>query len=249
MTRVLLLGGTTEASQLARTLAAVGMDAVFSYAGRTDAPMTQPLATRVGGFGGVAGLVNYLKAEGITHIVDATHPFAAGMSRNAVAAATQARVHLVALERPAWEPDPVDRWTQVADVPAAVAALPHNATRIFLAIGRKHLAEFSSKPQHYYLARLVDCPRLPLPLRHVEAVIARGPFDCSGDLALMRKHGIELLVAKNGGGVAARAKIDAARELGLPVVMIERPSVPDRLVLGTTAAVMDWITHSACLGV
>lgn len=249
MTRVLLLGGTTEASQLARALAVAGMDAVFSYAGRTDAPMTQPVATRVGGFGGAEGLADYLRAEGITHLVDATHPFAAGMSRNAVIAAAEARIPLVALERPAWQPAPGDRWIRVSDMAAAVAALPDHATCIFLAIGRQHLADFAAKPQHHYLARLVDRPTSPLPLRHISAVIARGPFDRAGDLALMRQHRIELLVAKNGGGAGARAKIDAARELSLPVVMIDRPSVPDRHMLGSAAAVMDWIAHSARLGV
>lgn len=249
MTRVLLLGGTAEASQLARALAAAGTDAVFSYAGRTDAPMVQPIATRMGGFGGVAGLVDYLRAEGVTHLVDATHPFAAGMTRNAIAAAAETRVPLVALERPAWKPAPGDRWTRVSDMHAAVAALPDHATRIFLAIGRQHLADFAAKPQHHYLARLVDRPTSPLPLPQVAAVIGRGPFDLASDLALMRQHRIEIVVAKNGGGAGARAKIDAARELGLSVVMIDRPAVPDRHVLCSADEVMDWIVHSARLGV
>ena len=241
MPRILLLGGTSEASALAHALAGAGADAVFSYAGRTGAPIAQPLPTRVGGFGGVAGLVDYLRAERITHLVDATHPFAAGMSRNAIDAAAETGVPLIAFERPPWRPGPGDDWRRVAGIDAAVAALPDTPTRVFLAIGKQTLAAFAAKPQHHYLLRLVDPPEGPLPLPDAQAVIARGPFDEAADLALLADHRIGWIVAKNAGGAGAEAKLIAARRLGLPVVMIDRPSLPDRRTAGTVGEVMEWL--------
>ncbi|MCB2111862.1 MAG: precorrin-6A/cobalt-precorrin-6A reductase, partial [Rhodobacteraceae bacterium] len=159
MTRVLLLGGTTEAATLARHLAAKGVDAIYSYAGRTDNPADQPLPTRTGGFGGAEGLVRYLKEAGISHVVDATHPFAAGMSRNAIAACTETGLPLCALERAPWTPDDADDWIEVPDIAGAIAALPEEPSRIFLAIGRQNLAPFTAKPWHQYVLRVVDPPQ------------------------------------------------------------------------------------------
>lgn len=249
MTRILLLGGTTEASQLARVLAQAGADAVFSYAGRTTQPLAQPLPTRVGGFGGAEGLVAYLRAEGITYVIDATHPFAAQMSANAVAACSEIGVDLCALERPSWQAGPGDDWRHVPDIAGAVAALPKAPARVFLAIGKQTLEAFAAQPQHHYLLRLVDAPEVPLPLPDAEAVIARGPFTAEGDRALLRQHAIDLIVAKNAGGTGARAKLDAARALGLPVVLIERPDVPARRVFDSVEDVMRWLPHPARLGV
>ncbi|GHE02111.1 cobalt-precorrin-6x reductase [Defluviimonas sp. 20V17] len=245
MARVLVLGGTSEASALARALADAGIEAVLSYAGRTRAPAAQPLPIRVGGFGGPQGLADWLRAERITHLVDATHPFAAQISCNAVAAARATGVPLIALERPAWQAGPGDRWVAVADTEAAVAALPEAPARVFLAIGRQTLASFAARPDHLYLLRLVDPPEAALPLPRTEVVIARGPFDLSGDTALLRDHRIDLIVAKNAGGAGARAKLDAARALGLPVVMIDRPALPARQVAGSVAEVMRWLGHPA----
>lgn len=244
MTRLLLLGGTTEASQLAEALAARGVEAVFSYAGRTDAPKAQPLPQRVGGFGGVPGLVEYLRAGGFTHVVDATHPFAAQMSAHAVAACAEAGVPLIALERPAWQAGPGDDWLGVADVEGAVTALPDAGARVFLAIGKQTLEPFAVKPGNFYLLRLVDPPEGALPLARAEAVIARGPFTVEGDVALMRDQGITHVVAKNAGGAGAEAKLVAARALGVRVVMIDRPAIPARRVVGTVGAVLDWLDHS-----
>ncbi len=244
MTRTLVLGGTTEASKLARALAEVGEEAVFSYAGRTASPVAQPLPMRVGGFGGVDGLVDYLLEEGISHVVDATHPFAAQMSCNVVAACTRTGVPLCAFERPAWRPGPGDDWTGVADIDAAVQALPEEAARIFLAIGKQHLAEFAAKPQHHYLLRLVDEPEAALPLPDCSVEIARGPFDEAGDLALLQRHGITHLVSKNAGGRGASAKLAAARALNLPIIMIDRPKVPPRKIYGDVAEVMAWLFHT-----
>jgi precorrin-6A/cobalt-precorrin-6A reductase len=245
MPRILLLGGTTEATQLARALADAGADATFSYAGRTRVPGAQPLPTRVGGFGGVAGLVDYLRETSITHVIDATHPFAAQMSANAVAACGETGVALCALERAPWISAPGDAWTLVPDVAAAVAALPESPARVFLAIGRQNLAAFSDKPQHLYLLRLVDEPTAPLPLPDTEVLVSRGPFTLADDLALMREYRIDLVVAKNAGGESARAKLDAARALGLPVILIDRPGIPPRRVCRSVTEVLDWLAHPA----
>ncbi|UWR61540.1 cobalt-precorrin-6A reductase [Phaeobacter inhibens] len=244
MTRILLLGGTTEASTLAKTLAEAGADAVFSYAGRTAKPVSQPLPTRVGGFGGADGLAAYLKGEAISHVVDATHPFAAQMSTNAVHACEAAGVKLCAFERPAWQAGEGDAWVHAGTIDEAVNALPDAAARVFLAIGKQNLTQFAVKPQHHYLLRLVDAPDAPLPLPHTTVEIARGPFDAAGDTALMQRHGITHVVAKNAGGAGAAAKLTAARTLGLPVIMIGRPQVPERPVLGSVAEVMAWLSHS-----
>ena len=226
---------------MARALADAGVEAVYSYAGRTEAPVAQPLPVRVGGFGGVAGLVEYLRAERISHVIDATHPFAAQMSRNAVEACAEAEVPLVALEREPWQAGAGDHWTHVPDLAGAVAALGEAPRRVFLAIGRQNLDAFAGAPQHHYLLRLVDPPTDPLPLPRAEAVIARGPFDVAGDLALLKNHRIEVIVAKNAGGAGAESKLVAARELGLPVVLIDRPLVPARRVARTVGEVLGWL--------
>lgn len=248
MTKVLLLGGTTEASQLARALAdhwiGAGRQAVFSYAGRTARPVPQPLPQRRGGFGGVAGLVDYIMRAGITHVVDATHPFAEQMSRNAIAACAEARVELTALQRPAWTAEAGDRWIHVRDMEGAVAALPDHGARVFLAIGKQNLAAFATKPGNHYLLRLVDPPEDALPLPNTAVVIARGPFEATGDQALMAEHGITHVVAKNAGGRGAEAKLVAARALGIPVIMIDRPKLPERAICGSVEEVLAWL-HSA----
>jgi precorrin-6A/cobalt-precorrin-6A reductase len=247
MGRLLLLGGTSEANALAEALAEAGWPAVYSYAGRVAAPRARPLPVRVGGFGGVAGLSAYLRAERIAAVVDATHPFAAGISANARAACAALGLPLLAFERPAWRAGPGDRWTPVADLDAAAGALPVEPTTIFLAIGKQGLAPFAARPEHRYLLRLVDPVAAP-PLPGAEVVIARGPFGLAEDLALLRAHRVGLVVAKNSGGAGAEAKLFAARHLGLPVVMIDRPAAPPRRVAGTVAEVMDWLAHEARLG-
>ncbi|WP_058282507.1 cobalt-precorrin-6A reductase [Ruegeria denitrificans] len=243
MTHLLILGGTTEANALAKSVASQGIPATYSYAGRVDNPRPQPLPVRVGGFGGVDGLSRYLRAHAITHVVDATHPFAAQMSRNAIAACRDAGVPLMALNRPAWVAQEGDRWQHVPDIDGAVAALSGPAQRIFLAVGRMHLEDFAAQPQHRYLLRLVDEPGA-LPMPNCEVVVSRGPFSESNDRALMQRHGIELVVSKNAGGSGARAKLDAARALGVPVLMIDRPALPQRHELTSVTQVLDWLAHS-----
>jgi precorrin-6A/cobalt-precorrin-6A reductase len=241
MTRILLLGGTTEANLVARAIARAGLAGVYSYAGRTDAPMDQPIPTRTGGFGGTDGLCAYLEAEKITHVIDATHPFAAQMSINAVAACAATGTPLIALERAPWVAAPDDRWTHVPDIPAAVAALAGPPRRVFLAIGRQQLAPFAAQTGHHYLVRFVDPPTDPIPLPQAKVVVSRGPFDEAGDTALLRSHRIDLVVSKNAGGKGAIAKIAAARALGLQVLMIDRPVLPHRRLAHSVPEVMAWL--------
>ncbi|WP_191864542.1 cobalt-precorrin-6A reductase [Sphingomonas sp. gentR] len=248
MRHILLLGGTTEASALATALATRGERAVLSYAGRTEAPRAQAIPTRVGGFGGIEGLADHMRRGGVTHLVDATHPFAARISANAIAAAELAGVPLLALTRSEWVETPGDRWTHVADTEQAVGALGSDPARVFLALGRQTIGDFASAAQHFYLLRFVDAAAPPaLPRHHL--VVDRGPFTLAGELALLREHRIQVVVAKNAGGSGARAKLDAARELGLPVVMIDRPFIPPRPQVGSVAAVLDWLDHGVVRGV
>ena len=232
---------------MAKSLADQSVGAVFSYAGRTEAPLRQPLPQRIGGFGGVAGLVRYLREQSITHLIDATHPFAAQMSRNAVQAAATTQTPLLAFERAPWQAVQGDIWQSVPDMAGAVAALPDDPARVFLAIGRQALEDFAVKPQHHYILRLVDQPAT-LPLPHATALIARGPFTLQGDLNLLQTHHITHIVAKNAGGTGALAKLDAARELRLPVILIDRPYVPDRPRVDSVVQVLAWL-HSANRGV
>lgn len=244
MRRVLLLGGTTEASLLAQSLALAKVDAVFSYAGRTEAPVAQPLPTRVGGFGGVSGLRHYLQHEAITHVIDATHPFAAQMSGHAVQACADLALPLLALERPAWQAQPGDRWHQVPDLVAALAALPAEPARVFLAIGRQHIQPFLDAGRHWFLLRLVD-PGFDLPEDRGAVVQDRGPFTVAQDLALLERHGITHVVAKNSGGLGAQAKLDAARLRGCPVILVDRPLIPPRPVVDSVAGALRWLGVSA----
>lgn len=228
---------------MAKVAAENGLSATYSYAGRVDKPRPQPLPTRVGGFGGAEGLAAFIREHSVTHVIDATHPFAAQMSRNAAAACAETGTPLAALTRPAWQAEEGDSWTHVANIDNAVEVLSGSAQRVFLAVGRMHLDDFAAQPQHHYLLRLVDEPDgVPMPNADIE--VSRGPFTVEGDIALMRRHGTELVVSKNAGGTGARAKLDAARQLGLPVLMIDRPVVPDRTELATPAQVLDWLAHN-----
>jgi precorrin-6A/cobalt-precorrin-6A reductase len=242
-TNLLILGGTAEASVLAQIIAKTQIKARLSYAGRVDRPRLQPLEMRVGGFGGVAGLAAYLREEKITHLVDATHPFAAQMSHNAHLACAQADVKLLALTRPAWTQRDGDNWTTVPNLDAAVMHLDQPARRVMLAIGRQHLALFYAQPHHTYLLRLVDPPETKLAFDHHILEISRGPFTVAADTALIKTHQIDLIVAKNSGGNGAYPKIEAARNLGLPVIMIDRPVLPQRAETDRPELVMDWLVQ------
>lgn len=238
-----------EASALAAALADRGMAAILSYAGRVERLKVQPVPTRIGGFGGVEGLERYLRDHAITHLVDATHPFAARMSAHAVAAAARAGIAHIALTRPAWGPVAGDRWQHVADVDAAIAALAGAPRRVMLALGRMHANAFAAQPQHHYLLRFVDAPQSAPALPDYSIVVDRGPFSTDGDTRLMQDHAIDLIVCKNAGGKGAEAKLIAARRLGLPVIMINRPVLPDRCTAYRVDEVLGWLDHHADLGV
>lgn len=240
--RILVLGGTAEASALARALAQrPDLDAILSFAGRTRIPDGWPIPIRIGGFGGIDGLAAYLRDQAIDAVVDATHPFAAQMSRHAQAACHATGTPLIVLTRPAWQAGPQDRWITVGDINAAAAALGDPPKRVFLTVGRLHIVAFAAAPQHHYLVRSIEAPDPPPPLPHLKFVAGRGPFDVAAERALLRDERIEILVTKNSGAPATFAKIAAARQLGVPVVMIERPEILHGMAVQDPAEVMAWI--------
>jgi precorrin-6A/cobalt-precorrin-6A reductase len=244
--RLLILGGTTEAVRLAHAVAVRrDITATFSLAGRTVAPGPVPLPIRIGGFGGVDGLMAYLQREATEAVVDATHPFAAQMSANAVAACETCGVPLVALSRPPWQPGSHDRWTTVPDLDAAVEHLAALSSRpVFLTTGRLGLLAFRAAPQHDYLIRTIDPPSAETLPPRATVMLGRGPFPVADEMAAMEQHGSALLVSKNSGGAEGASKLEAARRLGVPVVMVAPPAMADRLVLHDVAGVLAWIdTH------
>lgn len=220
----MILGGSSEASRLARAVAGLrSVEAVLSLAGRTRNPHLPPISHRIGGFGGVAGLVAYLRAERIDLLVDATHPFAERMSANALAASREAAVELAVFTRPPWIAGPGDRWTEVDGAEAAALAIGAMPRRVFLTVGRQQVAAFEAAPHHHYLIRAIDPPDPAPRLPDFELRLSRGPFTLEDELRVMRDQAIEVLVSKNSGGDAARAKLDAARELGIPVILMRAP--------------------------
>jgi precorrin-6A/cobalt-precorrin-6A reductase len=219
---ILILGGTGEARTLAERLSEAGHRVTTSLAGRTSAPIAPEGSLRVGGFGGVAGLATYLTAMGIERLVDATHPYASTISRNAVAAAESAGVRLVRLMRPAWEPRPGERWTVVETPAEAAAALPRDA-RVLLTTGHGDLEAFLQRDDCHLLVRLIEPPKADLP-PHARLLLSRPPYALADELALMRREAITHLVSKNSGGGQTAAKLEAARQAGVGVVMIARPA-------------------------
>jgi precorrin-6A/cobalt-precorrin-6A reductase len=245
MRRILILGGTAEARQLAARLAArADLAVTLSLAGRTASPAAQPVPVRIGGFGGAQGLAEYLSAEHVDLLIDATHPYAATISANAARAAGLANIPLLALRRPPWGPTAGDRWEEVADAQGAVDALGSASRRVFLTLGRNEIAPFARAPQHHYLVRSVDPVDPPLPVPHAIYLTGRGPFDEADDRALLEMHRIEVVVAKNSGGTATYGKIAAARALGLPVIVLRRPVLPPVTAVETVEAAVAWLDHA-----
>jgi precorrin-6A/cobalt-precorrin-6A reductase len=247
--RVLVLGGTFEASKLADLLAGQsGIWSMLSFAGRTTAPRAPKIPYRIGGFGGVEGLAVYLKTERIDVLVDATHPFAEQMSRHAVIVAAQTKIPLVVLSRPAWVAQPGDRWIDAADMAAAAAALGGEPKRVFLTIGRLQIGAFAAAPQHFYLIRTIEPLALPPGLPRHRVILGCGPFAVEAEDKLLREESIDVIVSKNSGGAAAVAKLLAARQLGLPVVMVARPRQAAGPVLHDPAEAITFILrHRAAL--
>jgi precorrin-6A/cobalt-precorrin-6A reductase len=240
--RLLILGGTTEASALARRIAGRrDVEPVLSFAGRTRSPSPPPIPFRVGGFGGVAGLEAYLIERKIDAVVDATHPFAAQMSRNAVAACGTLGLPIAGFTRPGWGKRDGDHWTSVADMAGAVRALGERPRRVFLTIGGVQLAEFARASQHWFLVRTIDPPEALRALPSHRLILARGPFGVADEIALMRSERIDTLVTKNSGGAATEAKIEAARVLGIEVIIVERPAPEDYPVFEAVDDVLAWM--------
>jgi precorrin-6A/cobalt-precorrin-6A reductase len=243
--RILILGGTTEARALGERLAKRGgLDVTLSLAGRTASPVPHPVPIRVGGFGGAAGLTDYLVTERVDALIDATHPYANIISQNAAAAARQTAVPFMTLHRPPWITAAGDRWIEVNDAGAAASAIGGKSRRVFVALGRNELSPFAAAPQHFYLIRSVDPVDPPLPLPQVAYVTARGPFSEASDRELMMAHAIEVVIAKNSGGSAAYGKIAAARALGIEVILLRRPRAPDAPAVETVDDAIAWLDHA-----
>lgn len=239
---VLLLGGTAEARRLATALAGdPSLRVTSALAGRVAQPLLPDGEVRVGGFGGAAGLARWLTEQRIDALVDATHPFAGTISRNAAEAAAATGVPLLALRRPGWLPGPGDRWHPAGSLAEAAALLPGLGRRVFLTTGRLGLPAFTGVPGLYLLCRSVDPPEPPVPPQ-VRVLLDRGPFTLEGERELLRAHRIEVLVTKDSGGAATAAKLTAAREAGLPVVVVQRPPSPPGVPLvPDVAAALAWL--------
>jgi precorrin-6A/cobalt-precorrin-6A reductase len=237
--RVLVLGGTGEARELATRLTGrPGLAVVSSLAGRTSDPVRPAGRTRVGGFGGPAGLSAWLAGERIDAVVDATHPFAAAMTAAAVAATAERGTPLLVLRRPGWTAGPGDDWRRVPSLAAGAAGLP--GERVLLTVGRGGVRAFAGDQRRWFLIRSVETPEPPLPPR-AEVVTARGPFAVADELALMGRHAVDVLVTRDSGGTMTAAKLTAARRRGLPVVMVDRPPAPDAPTVATTGEAITWL--------
>ena len=243
--KLLILGGSGEAADLARALDGdARYDVTLSLAGRTSEPVALPGKLLTGGFGGAEGLARVLGEERFDAVIDATHPFAVQMKGNAVKAGKIAGTKFLAIRRPPWVQREGDRWIMVTSLEAAAAAIGEDKRRVFLTTGRMELAPFRSAPQHLYIVRSVEAPSpAELPPR-VELITARGPFNFDDERALLDAHKIEVIVTKNSGGAGAAAKLDAARALSLPVIMVERPDLPEAPSVETVADALLWLEHA-----
>jgi precorrin-6A/cobalt-precorrin-6A reductase len=240
---ILILGGTAEARALAAQLAAdPALRVTSSLAGRVAQPRLPAGEVRVGGFGGPEGLAHWLREHKADAVIDATHPFAGTISFNAAVAAAGVHVPLLALRRPGWVAGPGDTWHCVGSLPEAAALLPGLGERVFLTTGRTGLAAFAGLDGLWFLARSVDPPEPPLPPR-TQVLLDRGPFRVEAETELLRRHRIDVLVTKDSGGPATAAKLTAARELRVPVVVVRRPPVPGGVaVVPDVKGAIAWLT-------
>lgn len=240
----MILGGTSEATQLSKLIALAKIKATLSFAGRVERTKTQPIPKRVGGFGGAEGLRDYLINNNITHVVDATHPFAEQISWNTFKACTELRIPFAALTRPAWLEEPGDNWKYVDSVKQAADTLTnYTPTTVFLAIGRIQVPEFKIAQHHRYILRLVDPYEGNLPLKITHTIISRGPFKVDDDIRLMIDNKVNIIICKNSGGAGAVSKLLAGRRLELPVIMVNRPKLPKRTTFYAAAEIMEWLEH------
>lgn len=240
--RLLILGGTGDAAELAARASQIAdIEVITSLAGRTQQPSTLTGTVRVGGFGGVAGLAQFLLHRPIDLSIDATHPFAAQISANAAVAAAECNVPHLMLVRPAWEMVEGDRWIEVASHSEAAKALSGQSQRVFLTIGRQELAAFAGLDSIWFLMRAIDPPALNTPVPNGKLLLARGPFTLEDERQLLLEYHIDTIVSKNSGGAATYAKIVAARELGIPVVMVQRQPIPDVEQVADVEGAISWL--------
>ncbi|WP_427924018.1 cobalt-precorrin-6A reductase [Streptomyces sp. cg40] len=243
---ILILGGTTEARELAAELAVRRSEVrvTTSLAGRVSRPRALAGDVRIGGFGGADGLAEWLREQRVDAVVDATHPFAESITANAARAVADTGLPAVVLRRPGWRPVPGDRWHPVATLPEAAEALPGLGHRILLTTGRLGLAAFAHLSQLHFVVRSVEPPESPMP-PDIEVLLARGPFTVDDEAALLRKHRIDVVVTKDSGGAATAAKLTAAREAGVPVVVVGRPPLPEGVrVVPDVAGALEWLGFS-----
>ena len=237
---VLILGGTGEARALASTLADTDIAFISSLAGRVKHPRLPAGPVRIGGFGGSDGLREWLQSNRIQAVVDATHPFAATITRSAARAAADAGVPLLRLRRDPWVPGDTDTWICMPDLPAAAREVAARGRRVFLTTGRQDVGVFAGIDSAWFLIRVVDAPTGALPPHH-EVLRSRGPYDHRSERELLRNNDIDLLVTKNSGGSLTSAKLAAAAELGIEVIMVDRPAEPDTPVVSDVGAARNWL--------
>jgi len=241
---LLILGGTGEAAALARAaLARFGdsMTITTALAGRTRHPGPIPGQVRIGGFGGPTGLAAYMMSQGVDRLIDATHPFAAEISRAARIASNRTGIPRLSLRRPAWQRHPLDRWIEVDSLEAAALLVGRIGRRAWLTVGANSIAAFAGATGVRFVVRLIEPPGEPLPLKFCEVVIGRGPFSLVEERHLLERHAIDVVVCKASGGAATEAKLIAARELSLPVIMVRRPPVEPGTAVETVEAALDWV--------
>jgi precorrin-6A/cobalt-precorrin-6A reductase len=243
-TRLLILGGTGEAAALAHAALVRFGDAIevtTALAGRTRHPGPIAGMVRIGGFGGAAGLADYLLTHRVDRVIDATHPFAAEISSSARLACDQTRVPRLLLLRPAWRRHPLDRWIEVDSVEAAAQIVGRVGRRALLTVGASEVAAFEPAHGVRFVVRMIDPPREPLPLRFHEVVLGRGPFSLAEERHLLQRNAVDVLVCKASGGAATEAKLVAARELSLPVIVVRRPPAERGLSVDTVDSALDWL--------
>ncbi|MBD2777789.1 cobalt-precorrin-6A reductase [Iningainema tapete] len=243
MKRVLILGGTGDASQLAALAANLpGIEVKVSLAGRTRQPKDVSGDVRIGGFGGVSGLTAYLRDEAIDLLIDATHPFAAQISFNAAAAATELGIPRLMVVRPQWQPVAGDNWIEVDNTEAAAAVLPSIAKQVFLTVGRQELGAFAHLENIWFLMRMIDPPSPDALVPKGMLLYDKGPFELVAERSLVQQYNIDTVVSKNSGGDATYAKIIAARELGIKVVMVKRPTMPAGEQVADVENALKWMS-------